>query len=56
MQKRKQLAAKACLELHLYKGFDNTGVLVSAVMQDDLPVVVNRGERAITIWTCQLND
>ncbi len=44
------------LELHLYKGFDNTGVLVSAVTQDDLPVVINRGERAITIWTCQLND
>lgn len=44
------------LELHLYKGFDNTGVLVSAVTQDDLPVVINRGERAITIWTSQLND
>jgi hypothetical protein len=44
------------LELHLYKGFDNTGVLVDPVTQVDLPVVINRGERAITIWTCQLND
>lgn len=44
------------LELHLYKGFDNTGVLVDPVTQVDLPVVINRGERAVTIWTCQLND
>lgn len=44
------------LELYLFKGFDNAGVLVSAMAQDDLPVVVNRGEQSITIWTCQLND
>ncbi|MBV6653935.1 MAG: hypothetical protein KI786_09290 [Mameliella sp.] len=44
------------LELHLYKGFDNTGILVDPITQVDLPVVINRGEQAITIWTCQLND
>ena len=44
------------LELFLFKGFDNAGILVSAVTQEDLPVVVNHGENAITIWTAQLND
>jgi hypothetical protein len=44
------------LELFLFKGFDNAGILVSAVTQEDLPVVINHGENAITIWTAQLND
>ncbi len=44
------------LELYLFKGFDNAGVLANAVTHADLPVVVNYGEQAVTIWTSQLND
>jgi hypothetical protein len=44
------------LELRLFKGFENVGVLVTGVAQNDLPVVVNFAEEVITIWTGQLND
>lgn len=44
------------LELRLFKGFDNAGVLANAVTQVDLPVVVNFAEQVITLWSCQLND
>ena len=44
------------LELRMFKGFDNAGVLANPVTNMDLPVVVNYAEQAVTIWTCQLND
>lgn len=40
----------------LFKGFDNAAALVSAITSQDLPVVVNPVERAITIWTAELRD
>lgn len=43
-------------ELRLFKGFDNNMVLTDALTVIDLPVVVNRSEQTITIWSCQLND
>jgi len=44
------------LEFFLFKGFDEAGVLANAVSHADLPVVVNYGEQAVTIWTSQLLD
>lgn len=43
-------------ELRLYVGFENRDFLARAVTVSDLPVVVNYGEQAVTIWTGQLND
>ena len=43
-------------EFFLFKGFDEAGVLANAVSHADLPVVVNYGEQAVTIWTSQLLD
>lgn len=44
------------LELHLFKGFKNGGLLTDGISVDDLPVVVNHAEKIISIWTAQLND
>lgn len=43
-------------ELRLFKGFENSMVLADAITVADLPVVVNRSEQTISIWSCQLND
>jgi len=40
----------------LFKGFNNSAALVSAVTQPDLPVVINPVEHSITIWTAELRD
>lgn len=44
------------LEFFLFKGFDDAGILANAVSHGDLPVVVNYGEQAITIWSSRLLD
>ena len=44
------------LELYLFKGFENQGILTNAITNEGLPVVVNHEERAVTLWTAQLND
>jgi hypothetical protein len=44
------------LELYMYKGFENDGILTNAISNDGLPVVVNYEEKVVTIWTAQLND
>jgi len=44
------------LELVLFKGFPNGGILVQGITADDLPVVLNFAEKAITIWTAELFD
>jgi hypothetical protein len=44
-------------ELHLYQNFDSSGVLVDGgVPLDELPVVLDHGERTVTIWTATLFD
>lgn len=44
------------LELVMLKGFVNGGTLAEAVTPKDLPVVINHGERRITIWAASLFD
>lgn len=44
------------LELFMVKDFINEGTLSEAVTTIDLPVVVNYGERAITIWAASVFD
>ncbi|RMG72371.1 MAG: hypothetical protein D6722_05545 [Bacteroidetes bacterium] len=44
------------LELRLYKGFPNAGLLMDPISVTDLPVVVNYPEQVITIWRAQLQD
>ncbi len=44
------------LELRLFKGFDNAGILAGGITVLDLPVVVNYAEQKITLWSGQLND
>jgi hypothetical protein len=34
----------------------NTSKLMRPLKMKDLPVVINHGERAITIWVAQLKD
>ncbi|HMO38415.1 MAG TPA: hypothetical protein PKC76_03885 [Saprospiraceae bacterium] len=43
-------------QLLLFKGFPNAPALVEGITQQDLPVVLNPVERAITIWTSELFD
>jgi hypothetical protein len=43
-------------ELRMFHGFDNQDLLVEGLTVSDLPVVVNYAEKAITIWSAQLND
>ena len=43
-------------ELRMFKGFVNDMVLTGTISTVDLPVVVNRSEQSITIWSCELND
>lgn len=44
------------LELRLFKGFENAGILAGGITVPDLPVVVNYAEQKITLWSGQLND
>ncbi len=44
------------LETFFFKGFPNSGVLTDHICPRDLPVVVNFGEKRITIWTSGLAD
>ena len=44
------------LELRLFKGFPNAGLLIDPITVPDLPVVVNYAEQVITIWRGQLRD
>lgn len=44
------------LELRMFYGFNNRGLLANSVTTTGLPVVVNFLEQAITIWSAQLND
>lgn len=44
------------LETYFYKDFPNSGVLIDNISPRDLPVVVNFGEKRITIWTSGLAD
>ncbi|MEM0997723.1 MAG: hypothetical protein AAGN35_11605 [Bacteroidota bacterium] len=44
------------LELKFYKGFDQNGLLAEAITVEDLPVVINYGERRVTIWGAGLRD
>ncbi|HHG83314.1 MAG TPA: hypothetical protein ENJ82_01085 [Bacteroidetes bacterium] len=43
-------------ELRLFVGFENQNLLAEPATVKDLPVVVNYGEQAVTIWAAQLND
>lgn len=43
-------------ELRMFKGFNKVGTQSTSTTQGTLPVVVNYGERAITIWRVQLFD
>jgi len=43
-------------ELRLFKGFVNEGYTVPPLSVLDLPVVVDKSEKSITIWICRLND
>lgn len=44
------------LRVVFFKGFPNSAALVDGITQPDLPVVLNRPERAISIWTAELFD
>lgn len=44
------------LELCFFKGFNNDQVLTKAISAIDLPVVLNYGERRISIWSAELRD
>jgi hypothetical protein len=44
------------LRFVLFKGFPNGATLVKGITTPDLPVVINRPERAISIWTSELFD
>lgn len=44
------------LELWMYKGFQNAGVLAKEITVKDLPVVLNHAEQKISIWTGELHD
>ncbi len=44
------------LELYLFKGFDTSLIMNEGVTVLDLPVVVNRDEKTLTIWNGQLFD
>lgn len=44
------------LRFVLFKGFPNGATLVKGITAPDLPVVINRPERAISIWTAELFD
>lgn len=44
------------MELHLFKGFRNRGLIPPGISPDDLPVVVNWAEQAITYWVSALYD
>ena len=44
------------MELRFFKGFKNRGIIPQGISPDDLPVVVNWPEQAITIWVSELYD
>ncbi|MFK7928025.1 MAG: hypothetical protein AB8H79_07535 [Myxococcota bacterium] len=43
-------------ELRLFKGFDNDGLLATAMTVIDLPVVVDYGANTITLWAASLTS
>ncbi|MEN0006375.1 MAG: hypothetical protein AAF798_19640 [Bacteroidota bacterium] len=43
-------------ELRMFKGFNKVGIQSTSTQQGSLPVVVNYGEQAITIWQAELFD
>ncbi len=44
------------MELHLFKGVRNRGIIQPGISPDALPVVVNWAEQAITFWVSELYD
>lgn len=44
------------MELHLFKGFRNRGIISPGICPDALPVVVNWAEQSITCWISALYD
>ena len=44
------------MELRFFKGFTNRGIIQPGISAEDLPVVVNWPEQAITIWFSELYD
>jgi hypothetical protein len=44
------------MDLYFFKGFRNRGIISPGICPDDLPVVVNWAEQAITFWVSALYD
>ncbi|PHN04873.1 hypothetical protein [Flavilitoribacter nigricans] len=44
------------MDLYLFKGFRNKGIIPSGICPEDLPVVVNWAEQTITLWVSALYD
>ncbi len=44
------------MELYFFKGFRNRGIISPGICPDDLPVVVNWAEQAISFWISALYD
>ena len=44
------------LDLLFFKGFPNGSFLSDGISADDLPVVINKAEQTITIWSAELFD
>ncbi|MCB0634666.1 MAG: hypothetical protein KDD15_33270, partial [Lewinella sp.] len=44
------------MDLYFFKGFRNRGIISPGIGPDDLPVVVNWAEQAITFWVTALYD
>lgn len=44
------------MDLYFFKGFRNRGIVSPGISPEDLPVVVNWAEQAITFWVSELYD
>lgn len=44
------------MELYFFKGFQNRGIISPGICPEDLPVVVNWAEQAVTFWISGLYD
>lgn len=44
------------MELYFFKGFRNRGIISPGICPEDLPVVVNYAEQAVTFWISALYD
>lgn len=44
------------MDLRLFKGFKNRGIVAPGISPDDLPVVINWAEQSVSFWISELYD